>query len=162
MNGNTQLDSIVIGTATLGELPFLLELLSLPLVGLSKVKTRYPLSTPTITTLLLLMVITRTNLPNPNEAIFLLFSSCCFILFFWVTMHHNFNLQNSFYKPKPYYLQNHVISNQDRPIMEIKRENTDKMFKVNGKRLKLLHESSVVENATIEELTLEKPTYTEV
>ncbi|XP_073220681.1 uncharacterized protein [Cicer arietinum] len=129
MNGNTQLDSIVIGTATLGELPFLLELLSLPLVGLSKVKTRYPLSTPTITTLLLLMVITRTNLPNPNEAIFLLFSSCCFILFFWVTMHHNFNLQNSFYKPKPYYLQNHVISNQDRPIRPVVFRNDLVLFK---------------------------------
>lgn len=46
--------------------------------------------------------------------------------------------------------------------VEIKSENTEKMFKVNGQRLKLFHESFVLEDATIEELSLEKPTYTEV
>ncbi|XP_050890130.1 uncharacterized protein LOC127095493 [Lathyrus oleraceus] len=44
--------------------------------------------------------------------------------------------------------------------VEIKSADTDKVFKVNGQRLKLFHESSVPDNASIEELSLEAPNYT--
>lgn len=44
--------------------------------------------------------------------------------------------------------------------VEIKSACINKAFKVNGRRLKPFHKSSVSEDATIEELYLEKPTYT--
>ena len=44
--------------------------------------------------------------------------------------------------------------------VEIKSAGTDKVFKVNGQRLKLFHESSVPEDVSIEELSLEAPNYT--
>src|SRR4051812_43138339 len=43
--------------------------------------------------------------------------------------------------------------------VEIKSAGTNKVFKVNGQRLKLFHESSVPENVSIEELSLEAPDY---
>ncbi|MCI80825.1 hypothetical protein A2U01_0102096, partial [Trifolium medium] len=42
---------------------------------------------------------------------------------------------------------------------EIKSIGTDKVFKVNGQRLKLFHESLVLEEETVEELFLEAPSY---
>ncbi|XP_050890921.1 uncharacterized protein LOC127096386 [Lathyrus oleraceus] len=44
--------------------------------------------------------------------------------------------------------------------VEIKSAGTDKLFKVNGQRLKLFHASSVPEDVSIEELSLEAPDYT--
>jgi hypothetical protein len=43
--------------------------------------------------------------------------------------------------------------------VEIKSAGTDKTFKVNGQRLKIFHESAVPEDALLEELSLENPTY---
>jgi hypothetical protein len=43
--------------------------------------------------------------------------------------------------------------------VEIKSAGTNKVFKVNGQRLKLFHESSMPEEETVEELSLEKPSY---
>ncbi|MCI76987.1 hypothetical protein A2U01_0098257, partial [Trifolium medium] len=43
--------------------------------------------------------------------------------------------------------------------VEIKGVGTNKVFKVNGQRLKLFHESSMPEEETVEELSLEKPSY---
>ncbi|XP_058776313.1 uncharacterized protein LOC131650626 [Vicia villosa] len=43
--------------------------------------------------------------------------------------------------------------------VEIKSAGTDKVFKVNGQRLKLFHESPVPEDVSIEELSLEAPDY---
>ncbi|MCI09862.1 hypothetical protein A2U01_0030953 [Trifolium medium] len=43
--------------------------------------------------------------------------------------------------------------------VEIKSAGTDKVFKVNGQRLKLFHESSMPGEETVEELSLEKPSY---
>lgn len=44
--------------------------------------------------------------------------------------------------------------------VEIKSAGNDKVFKVNAQRLKLFHESSAPDNASIEELSLEAPNYT--
>ncbi|MCH97874.1 hypothetical protein A2U01_0018871 [Trifolium medium] len=44
-------------------------------------------------------------------------------------------------------------------FVEIKSEATNKAFKVNGHRLKTFHENPAVEDATVEELSLEKPSY---
>ncbi|PNX98008.1 hypothetical protein L195_g021248 [Trifolium pratense] len=44
-------------------------------------------------------------------------------------------------------------------FVEIKGEATNKTFKVNGHRLKTFHEKPTVEDATVEELSLEKPSY---
>ncbi|GAU47094.1 hypothetical protein TSUD_369270 [Trifolium subterraneum] len=44
--------------------------------------------------------------------------------------------------------------------IEIKSTGTDKVFKVNGQRLKLFHDSSVPEEAPVEELSLDEPSYT--
>ena len=44
--------------------------------------------------------------------------------------------------------------------VEIKSTGTDKVFKVNGQRLKLFHQSAVPEDVSIEELSLEAPNYT--
>ncbi|KAK2456730.1 hypothetical protein QL285_004071 [Trifolium repens] len=43
--------------------------------------------------------------------------------------------------------------------VEIKSAGTNKVFKVNGQRLKLFHESSMPEEEIVEELSLEKPSY---
>ncbi|MCI34572.1 hypothetical protein A2U01_0055792, partial [Trifolium medium] len=45
-------------------------------------------------------------------------------------------------------------------VVEIKSAGTDKVFKVNGQRLKLFHESMLPEEETVEELPLEEPSYT--
>lgn len=42
-------------------------------------------------------------------------------------------------------------------VVEIKSAGTNKTFKVNGQRLKLFHESSMTEDVSIEELSLEAP-----
>lgn len=47
-----------------------------------------------------------------------------------------------------------------RLVFEIKNASTNKVFKVNRQFLKLFHESSVPEDATIKELSLEQPIYT--
>ncbi|XP_058775055.1 uncharacterized protein LOC131649302 [Vicia villosa] len=44
--------------------------------------------------------------------------------------------------------------------VEIKSAGTDKFFKVNGQRLKIFHGNSAPEDASIEELSLEAPSYT--
>ncbi|GAU51081.1 hypothetical protein TSUD_241500 [Trifolium subterraneum] len=44
--------------------------------------------------------------------------------------------------------------------IEIKSTGTDKVFKVNGQRLKLFHYSSMPEEAPVEELSLDEPSYT--
>lgn len=44
-------------------------------------------------------------------------------------------------------------------VVEIKNTGTDKIFKVNRQCLELFQESSVPEDATIEEFSLEKSTY---
>ncbi|MCI29254.1 hypothetical protein A2U01_0050463, partial [Trifolium medium] len=43
---------------------------------------------------------------------------------------------------------------------EIKSAGTDKVFKVNGQWLKLFNESLMPEEETVEELSLEEPSYT--
>ncbi|XP_050888339.1 uncharacterized protein LOC127093454 [Lathyrus oleraceus] len=43
--------------------------------------------------------------------------------------------------------------------VKIKNTGIDKTFKVNGQRLKIFHESAVPEDALLEELSLENPTY---
>ena len=43
--------------------------------------------------------------------------------------------------------------------VEIKSACTDKVFKVNGQRLKLFHESLMSEEEIVEELSLEEPSY---
>ncbi|MCI04071.1 hypothetical protein A2U01_0025113 [Trifolium medium] len=44
-------------------------------------------------------------------------------------------------------------------VVEINSAGTDKVFKVNRQRLKLFHESFVPEDATVDELSLETPSY---
>ncbi|MCI61409.1 hypothetical protein A2U01_0082666, partial [Trifolium medium] len=44
--------------------------------------------------------------------------------------------------------------------VEIKSAGTDKVFKVNGQRLKLFHENLMPEEEIVEELPLEEPSYT--
>lgn len=51
-----------------------------------------------------------------------------------------------------------VINVLPHGVVEIKSVGTDKIFKFNGQRLKLFHESYMLEDATVEELSLEKPT----
>ncbi|MCI06974.1 hypothetical protein A2U01_0028037, partial [Trifolium medium] len=44
--------------------------------------------------------------------------------------------------------------------VEIKSAGTDKVFKVNGQRLKLFHENMMPDEAPVEELSLDEPSYT--
>ncbi|GAU48758.1 hypothetical protein TSUD_281090 [Trifolium subterraneum] len=50
--------------------------------------------------------------------------------------------------------------NMEMQEAEIKSTGTDKVFKVNGQRLKLFHDSSMPEEAPVEELSLDEPSYT--
>lgn len=71
INGGMPSGSTVNGTLTLGALPFLLALPSLPLAGSSREKIPYPLSTPTAPPPLRT---TKTTIP-PHDVPYLLFRS---------------------------------------------------------------------------------------
>lgn len=55
-----------------------------------------------------------------------------------------------------------VINVFPHSAVEIKSAGTEKVFRVNEKCLKLFHESFMLEDEIIEELSLEKPSYTTV